>query len=390
MIKKNWIIFSVMFFVNFNIIYAQKFTMVDAIKLYNSYQFDECIELLKKLQDTTQNELFKKAELGQKLLKSIENVIFIDSITLDINNILRAYPSNSEIGYLYLDTAKNYACELTYAYLSGKQDMKILSQCIDNQIDLYKVDKYLNEWDTTKLSNTINTPKNDNYPFILSDGITLYFASQGHLGLGGYDIFITRQNSSGEYLMPQNIGMPFNSPYNDYFMVIDEVNHKGWFASDRFLSDGKVSVYQFVYNEQKTILSDTNVNVLREKALKITVQNNHHEANEMLNNHIDTIIYGYRALNINFLLTDSIEYQQYSDFKNPAALEKFKELEFLKKRIVDESNSLIICRLGYKEATEDKKSLLAKQILYYEKSLQQLDKHQNILVKDIRILELSP
>jgi hypothetical protein len=389
--KKTRTIFLAIFFISFNITYAQKPTAADAVKLYNSYQFDECVTLLEKLQDITQNELLQRAKLGQKLLKSVENVVFIDSVILDVSNILKAYPSNSEIGYVCLDTAKDYACESLSVYLSGKQDMKIFSQCIDNQTDLYKADKYLNEWDTIKLSSNVNTPQNDNYPFMLSDGVTLYFASQGHLGLGGYDIFMTRQNSAGEYLAPQNVGMPFNSPYNDYFMVIDELNHKGWFASDRFLPNGKVSVYQFVYNEQKTILTDTNINVLREKALKIKIQNKQPETNEMLDEHVVSTIQGNtKTQEIIFLLTEGIVYQRYSDFKNPSALEKFKELENVEKRILDEANSLAICRLEYKKATENEKSLWTERILHYEKSLQELDKQQNTLKKEVRRLELNP
>ena len=64
------------------------------------------------------------------------------------------------------------------------------------------------------------------YPFMLSDGTTLYFAENGEESLGGYDLFVTRYSSSShEYLKPENLGMPFNSPYNDYMLVIDEPNN---------------------------------------------------------------------------------------------------------------------------------------------------------------------
>ena len=69
----------------------------------------------------------------------------------------------------------------------------------------------------------------------MSDGITLYYASDGEGSLGGYDIFVTRYDSeNGNYLRPDNIGMPFNSPANDYMYAIDEFNNIGWFASDRY------------------------------------------------------------------------------------------------------------------------------------------------------------
>ena len=53
--------------------------------------------------------------------------------------------------------------------------------------------------------------------------------------------------------MPENVGMPFNSPYNDYMYVIDEFNDLGWFASDRYQPEDKVCVYVFVPNESKQV-----------------------------------------------------------------------------------------------------------------------------------------
>ena len=56
-----------------------------------------------------------------------------------------------------------------------------------------------------------------NYPSMNSDGITLYFAAKGEASLGGYDIFITRYDAEdGSYLKPDNMGLPFNSPFNEY------------------------------------------------------------------------------------------------------------------------------------------------------------------------------
>ena len=64
-----------------------------------------------------------------------------------------------------------------------------------------------------------------NYPFMLSDGITLYYAAQGEESIGGYDIFVTRYDmDEKKFLYPENLGMPFNSPANDYMLAIDEFN----------------------------------------------------------------------------------------------------------------------------------------------------------------------
>lgn len=88
------------------------------------------------------------------------------------------------------------------------------------------------------------------YPFMMPDGVTLYFASDGEGTMGGYDIFVaTRDATTGEYLQPQNIGMPFNSPYNDYLLAIDEENGLGWWATDRNRQGDNLTIYVYVVNE---------------------------------------------------------------------------------------------------------------------------------------------
>ena len=95
-------------------------------------------------------------------------------------------------------------------------------------------------------------PANEAYPFFLNDGVTLYYASNGEGSIGGYDIFITRLNlENNTYLKPENVGMPFNSIYNDYMMAVDEMLNIGWFVSDREQIPGKVTIYLFIPNSSK-------------------------------------------------------------------------------------------------------------------------------------------
>lgn len=89
------------------------------------------------------------------------------------------------------------------------------------------------------------TGESCDFPFLMSDGQTLYFATRGEGSLGGYDIFMTRRDSDGEYLQPQNIGMPYNSPSDDYMLAIDETTGLGWWATDRNNLGDSVTVYVF-------------------------------------------------------------------------------------------------------------------------------------------------
>ncbi|MDE5828188.1 MAG: hypothetical protein K2H57_11500 [Duncaniella sp.] len=86
------------------------------------------------------------------------------------------------------------------------------------------------------------------YPFLMSDGVTLYFAADGDNSLGELDIFISRRDSDG-FLQPSNVGMPYNSPYNDYLYAIDEENKVGWWATDRNQLQDSVTIYTFIPQE---------------------------------------------------------------------------------------------------------------------------------------------
>ncbi|MCI9172237.1 hypothetical protein [uncultured Duncaniella sp.] len=86
------------------------------------------------------------------------------------------------------------------------------------------------------------------YPFLMADGVTLYFAADGEESLGGLDIFISRRDEDG-FLQPSNVGMPYNSPFNDYLYAVDEINGVGWWATDRNLIEDSVTIYTFIPQE---------------------------------------------------------------------------------------------------------------------------------------------
>lgn len=90
-----------------------------------------------------------------------------------------------------------------------------------------------------------------NYPYMMADGVTLYYATKGDDSLGGYDIYFSRRNDEGRFLAPQNVGMPYNSPYDDYLLAIDETTGVGWWATDRNRIPGKVTIYMFIPSEMR-------------------------------------------------------------------------------------------------------------------------------------------
>ena len=90
----------------------------------------------------------------------------------------------------------------------------------------------------------INTPLNELGVFLLADGKTMYFSSEGHSSMGGMDIFKTVLEN-GKWSTPENIGYPINTPDNDIFFVVSANGVSGYYSSIREGGTGEVDIYQF-------------------------------------------------------------------------------------------------------------------------------------------------
>ena len=93
------------------------------------------------------------------------------------------------------------------------------------------------------LGPNINTEARENFPFISYDN-ELYFSSEGHVGLGGLDVFVTRLDDEKQEIF--NVGEPVNSPMDDFSFMINANTKKGYFASNRDGGKGDDDIYSFV------------------------------------------------------------------------------------------------------------------------------------------------
>ena len=95
------------------------------------------------------------------------------------------------------------------------------------------------DWATPKnMGPNINTPYDDDAPFIHPDGITLFLSSKGHSSIGGYDIMFTIKKDN-EWAIPKSMGLPLNTTEDDRFYVINSKGDRGYFSSNRSSSGGK-------------------------------------------------------------------------------------------------------------------------------------------------------
>jgi len=120
--------------------------------------------------------------------------------------------------------------------------------------DIYVSELENGDWGPAKnLGPKINTKYNDDAPFIHPDGITLFFSSQGHTSIGGYDIMFSVKKDN-EWTDPKNMGLPLNTTEDDRYYVINSKGDKGFFSSDRSGAGGKGS--QDIYMVTPGVLGD--------------------------------------------------------------------------------------------------------------------------------------
>ena len=376
--------------------YNDTYRFEDAVNCFEEYIAD----LSKRKRSTEEAEaLLEKSKADLRMLKGVEDVCIIDSFVVDKANFLSAYKISEESGKLFTFNE--------FFQTEGDHPGTVYETEIGNKIyysekgergnlDIFSKNKLLNEWSNDRpLPGSINESGNANYPFVLSDGVTIYYATDGE-GLGGYDIFVTRYNTNTDsYLTPENVGMPFNSPYNDYMYVIDEFNDLGWFASDRYQPEGKVCIYVFIPNSSKQVYNyegmdpDKMISLAQLHSIKDTWTDTDavEAAQERLRTAANAKPRTTKKHDFQFIIDDHSTYYQLDDFRSPqakASYGKYNQLEQSYKQLQEKLEDM---RSEYSRANKQEKDKMSAAILDLEQRVRQLSTEMEQTAIQVRNLE---
>lgn len=377
-------------------VYTKTYRFSDAIET-----LDEYISQLEKRKKNTEAAaaMLEIAENSQRMLEKVENIQIIDSMVVDKDSFLSAYTLSEESGTLntYSNFFQTNEAVQSAVYMNQKGDKIYYAHPTDDsRYCLYTQSRLMDKWgDEKQLPMNINSKDDDNYPFVLSDGVTMYYASKGNGSIGGYDLFVTRYNTNSDsYLSPEQLGMPFNSPYNDYMMVLDETKGLGWFVSDRFQPEGKVCVYLFIPNTDNSRIDSDNIDLKRSRAAIAAIQDSwkpEMNYSDLIRLSHTEIPYGEQKIDkdFEFVIGNNIVYYTWEEIKSPEAKNYYEKVVAVKKQINELNEKLDNLRTSYTAGNKALREQLKPSILKAEEQLNNLLNQPEELEKKARNAEIN-
>ncbi|MBD5229459.1 MAG: hypothetical protein HDS69_05415 [Bacteroidales bacterium] len=233
----------------------REYRVDDADDYIDSYKAYLTKNKRKKLPDNSV-DLAPQLMRTRSMLDRVEKIVVFDSIVVDKDEFLSAYRLSPEAGALLgpevLPAGVDFSDPTVVYRTEDGREMLWGTQNDESLFTLRSMHRLTdNSWEEPEaVGDHLGMGSDANYPFLMPDGVTLYFASDNEESLGGLDIFISRNNGT-EFLQPQNVGMPYNSPYDDYMLAIDELTGVGFWASDRNRLGDKITIYMFIPGQSR-------------------------------------------------------------------------------------------------------------------------------------------
>lgn len=234
-----------------------------AQQLRLTYQFDDALAIFNKLLREKTDSVFQVeilreitlCENGKNMIKFTASPAVIACEKVSLKEFYHYYDLSLPGFWSLTPTSLSKEFDKSeikpFIYVSSKNPDIIYFDAYNmngnNGWNIYETHRMPNnEWSAPeRLSEIVNTPFDERFPYLCPDGRTLYFASNGHYGMGGYDLYKTEKDLvTGEWSIPENLGFPFSSTADDMLYVPDADNLYACFASTRNAGKDSIAVYK--------------------------------------------------------------------------------------------------------------------------------------------------
>ncbi len=344
----------------------------------------------RKKQSTAEyDKVVARCRKGENGLRGVDRVIIVDSVVVDKKDFLKAYPIAADMGSLKLSEKGDIV-----QYQTQLNGMVLYPVHATDSTDLQIMRYYLENDRLTEgeVIEGLGIEGDINYPFLMPDGQTFYFAARCDEGYGNYDLYATRYDSdSKQFYQAENMGFPYNSYANDYMLVIDEAANLGWFASDRYQPHGKVCIYTFIPNESRQTIDyeSTDLSELQNLASlqsisAIPLTDEQKQAKAQAKKRLSTVNSQLSTVNshkdFEFVLNDQRICYTLDDFKTPEAKQLCSEWVQKTKNYTALNNQL--------QEMRETAPTNRQPILNLEARIKELQSEMHHIEKEIRKAEL--
>lgn len=379
-------------------LYTQEYRFEEAETAYDKFE-----SLLKKKgdDDVKVRLAANKSVLSRlsRMADNTEDVQMIDSLVVNKDDFLSAYKlsqSGGKIEYFNSVFSANKKVGATVYFNEKESKIYFAQPDTSGMYALYSMEKLMDKFGNEKRLSEDNfgLVGSINYPFIMPDGVTIYFAAEDEASIGGYDLFVSRYNMNNDtYLTPERLNMPFNSIYNDYMMVVDEEKGVGWFASDRFQPQDSVCIYTFIPNPSVQHVDSDDDHYKSRRALITSIKDTWREDTD----YTKTIALARKAPTIKkqvvrdftFVINDQHTYYKLEDFKNKEARDLYYEVTRYRNELKVLSPDLEKLRADYSKMSESEKNGVSASILDMERREEWLNKQITAIEVQARNKEIE-
>ena len=353
------------------------------------FEYEQAIEAFNKFLKTAKNEQLIALALQYReesnnsiaLASKLFNVRVIDKYRVTKDSLLYVYNPSKEVGSVQRnsDFFESDIDPNGILYRTERGDAVYFSLPDGNEKEkLYKIERLLDGWGDMIPLSGLASEGNDQMPVMMTDGTTLYFSSDRIGGMGGFDIYRTTYDiESRSFTEPVNLGVPFNSAFDDFLFVGDEFRTRAWFASNRETSEDSIMVYEILWDNtviRSFAQSTAEIRTASELAIDPTLASMRDDVKTIGTATKQSFSVTREEKKFEFVINDSLTYTQWEHFRCVEAKETFAQ-GYTKQNEKDSLSTIMAAkRKEFMQLTDDaERNEKISEILKIERTVYSLE-----------------